>query len=191
MESPHVHIRGGQPNISGTSIHIMQTNQPRTRKTLLITEGLEHGPIGGTGENSQGLDVVQTIVGLGMAQKGEESGIQRDRGSGSAMVMELEQHEVQAHQWNYIVEPPDSPATSGEGPVLPTGLSPLIQKITLQRKYDEESDLEEDEGGAKNAKKNKCGQESRGGKERRAERPGHKRETLRKHGPPKDHHTSK
>lgn len=45
---------------------------------------------------------------------------------------EPELHEVQVQSWNYIVEPPDSPATIREGLSIPTGLSPLIQKINLK-----------------------------------------------------------
>lgn len=57
---------------------------------------------------------------------------------------ESELHEVRVQAWEYIVEQPESPATSGELPNIPTGLSPLIQKISLKRKHEE--NYESDEG---------------------------------------------
>lgn len=50
---------------------------------------------------------------------------------------ESELHEVRVQAWEYIVEQPDSPATSEDTSNIPTSLSPLIQKINLKRKHEE------------------------------------------------------
>lgn len=93
------------------------------------------------GRDSLGTGEVSTIAELGMAQLGDMTETERVPGIGKEIVMELELYEVQVQQWNYNVEPPDSPAN------MPTGLSPLIQKINLKRKHEEEPETEEDEGG--------------------------------------------
>lgn len=71
------------------------------------------------------------------------------------IVIELKLHKVGVQAWNYIVKPSDSPATSGEGPNMPTCLSPLIQKINLKRKYEGEHETYEDEGVEQIEKKHK------------------------------------
>lgn len=57
--------------------------------------------------------------------------------------------------WNYIEEPPDSPATSREGLIIPTRLNPLIQKINLKRKHEEEYASDSEERVEKTLKKHK------------------------------------
>lgn len=58
-------------------------------------------------------------------------------------------------RWNYIIEPPDSPSESGSLITLPTGLSPLMQKVNLKRKFEDESDSEKEDRVQQAVKKHK------------------------------------
>lgn len=110
------------------------------RSNLQITQGSIHGQPWSMVGDSPGTGEVSIIEELSMTQLGEITEIEPVPGIGKDIVMQLELHEVRVQEWNYIVEPPDSPATSGEGTNMPTGLSPLIHKINLKRKYEEETE---------------------------------------------------
>lgn len=116
-----------------------QSTQFTMEEPLQITQGPSHDHVGNRGRERLGPLTASKMVDLDTIQKGDTRKPVRMSSIGQAIAMELQ-------QWNYIVEPPDSPATSGDGPTMPTGLSPLIQRINQKRKQTEDPETEEDEG---------------------------------------------
>lgn len=80
---------------------------------------------------------------------------------------------IKERVWNYIVEPLASPTEARGQTRAPTGLSPLMRKVNLKRKYEEETDSETEEREDQSVKKRKGmdqGAEIRGQKSRTSPR---------------------